>query len=357
MKDLMLEYLKDKKRKRIKTKDIENYLIECMGQGRYWANGGYRTFAEVIHELVDQELIRPIKARKKNGLKPSLYNWYNISSLKKKISPEVKNRLLTHYHPGISTSYYLDNPDKYEEDKFYLDKLDKFLKEIIILNKLSKMSVNERSFQIFRDEKFLSSKQGKTFLKRIGFNYNDLKCYPTFEPFFYYEQVGADQEINLLIIENKDTFFTLKSLLQDNISNWNGINFDLLIYGEGNKILKSIDYYYELEQYQQREANFYYFGDLDREGVSIWYRLQNRQIKPEPFIYFYNKLIELYGTMPLRQSTSQSFNQEAVHNFLDYFDTDSSKKISEILESGKYIPQEGLSYQTLVKISNNNQSR
>ncbi|MCL0063142.1 DUF2220 domain-containing protein [Peptococcaceae bacterium] len=81
----------------------------------------------------------------------------------------------------------------------------------------------------------------------------------------------------MLIVENKDTFFSLKALFQEGINRWNGKSFSMLIYGEGRKILygegrkilKSISFFEEIEEYKGLSTSFYYFGDLDAEGISI----------------------------------------------------------------------------------------
>ncbi|MCL0101390.1 DUF2220 domain-containing protein [Peptococcaceae bacterium] len=95
----------------------------------------------------------------------------------------------------------------------------------------------------------------------------------------------------MLIVENKDTFFSLKALFQEGINRWNGKSFSMLIYGEGRKILKSISFFEEIEEYKGLSTSFYYFGDLDAEGISIWYEL-TEQREVVPFVYFYCCLFE-----------------------------------------------------------------
>lgn len=64
-----------------------------------------------------------------------------------------------------------------------------FLEENPNLDRLQQITANERSFQVFRDEKWLLSKHGKDFLQRIGFALDDLRCYLTFEPFFLLSEI------------------------------------------------------------------------------------------------------------------------------------------------------------------------
>lgn len=73
----------------------------------------------------------------------------------------------------------------------------------------------------------LSSKQGKELVKNLGLTYKDLFCFETFEPFFHIG-IAKDAFQNILIVENLDTFFSLKELYSKHIRSWVNINFALL---------------------------------------------------------------------------------------------------------------------------------
>ncbi|SDC27412.1 MULTISPECIES: Wadjet anti-phage system protein JetD domain-containing protein [unclassified Candidatus Frackibacter] len=351
MRELILKYLKNRNKKRIKTRAIEDYIIKSLGPHRYRKQGGYQEFVKSIKILVSKELIRPIKAWKKNGMAPPLYNGYQILSLKEKLGPDIKKKLLTQYHPSLNTTYYLNNPQEYKRDKKYLSQLDEFLKENSSLE-LVPMTVNERSFQIFQDEKFLASQVGKEFMRRIGLSLEILNSYPTYEPFFYYQNTRGLDKRNLLIIENKDTFFSFKKLLQEGNFSWKGVRFDLIIYGEGKKIQHSFPFFYELKEYQKGENNLYYFGDLDPAGISIWYGLQEKfEEEFIPFTFFYNTLLAEYQEQIPKLKKKQKINQRAVQKFISFFSPKIQDKILELVESNIYLPQEGLNYSLLKNIS------
>jgi hypothetical protein len=351
MQELILKYLKNRDRKRIKTKAIEDYIIKRVGTQKYRRQSGYQEFANSIESLVSKKLIRPIKAWKKNGMVPSLYNGYQILSLQKELNPAIKKELLTQYHPNINTTYYLSHPQAYKEDKEYLSQLDQFLKENNTLE-LMPMTVNERSFQIFGDEKFLASQAGREFLRRVGLSFETLEAYPTYEPFFYYQQARGLEQRNLLIIENKDTFFSFKKLLQEEIDSWAGVSFDLLIYGEGKKIQHSFPFFYELKEYQEGANNFYYFGDLDPAGISIWYGLEKKfKEKFKPFIFFYTILLEKYQKGAPQLKKQQNFKQQTIKKFISYFSSEIQNEILELFNVNRYLPQEGLNYSLLKDIS------
>ncbi|MEM4992186.1 Wadjet anti-phage system protein JetD domain-containing protein [Priestia sp. SB1] len=172
-------------------------------------------------------------------------------------------------------------------------------------------------------------------------------CYQTFEPFFYFQRPNESIE-NILIIENKDTFFSLKKLLQDNVRVWNGINISILIYGEGNKITKSIQYIEEIGI--EKNVPIYYFGDLDPEGIAIYNRANERTERDLlPFTMFYKELWECKHNK--KKWKNQSWNTEAISNFFSYFDNSWTNQVIPFLEKRNYLPQEALNIELLRRLS------
>src|ERR1043165_4080966 len=70
---------------------------------------------------------------------------------------------------------------------------------------------------------------------------------------------------DVLIVENEATF--------DSVSRWNLTyrQFRMVIYGRGLEIEKAVDFL--RAQARDRQCQFYYFGDVDRTGISTPYRL------------------------------------------------------------------------------------
>lgn len=346
MKELIKDYLKDHPTKRVKTREIEDYLLTKLSKRKY----SYREFAATLQELVTEEKLSPVQARGENGRRPRLYNFYWVKESEPKLSAEVRQELLTTYHPQLSISYYLSHPVEYGADKKYIRLLDQFFKAN---SDKTEISVNERSFQLFNDEKWLTSEQGRQILEHLGIELEDLNCYPTFEPFFYYRKESDRQPKNILILENKDSFFSLKKLLQEGVTSWAGIEFSLLIYGEGKKIQQSFSFFEELEGYclSAEELTLYYFGDLDPEGINIWWGLARRyEVEFKPFVFFYQQLLELKQEAP-KLKTAQQVNKSAVKEFCRYFEVEGQKRIRELFTAGQYLPQEGLNYQLLKELS------
>ena len=76
---------------------------------------------------------------------------------------------------------------------------------------------------------------------------------------------------NLLLLENKDTFYSMRRHLLEGKDTILGMKIGTLIYGAGKGILKSFqDFSICAEPYMQNRQNqIYYFGDLDYEGIGI----------------------------------------------------------------------------------------
>ncbi|UOE53521.1 Wadjet anti-phage system protein JetD domain-containing protein [Cytobacillus oceanisediminis] len=341
MKITIEQYIANLKKLRFEVMELELYL----------KNEGLRTplfykeMANIILDLVDEGKVKPIKSSKSYSMDSRILNRYEKIKQKAK-NDHLKDEMLTNYHTSISMTYYLNRPDQYKKEKSQLMAISQFLtnkrKSVPVL------SVNERSYQLFGDEKLLFSKKGKRILANIGITYQDLCCYFTYEPFFYYSVTQAENN-SILIVENKDTFFSLKKLFKEGIYSWNGIRFSMLVYGEGNKITRSIDYMDELQV--PVETPIYYFGDFDPTGISIFCRVQSlcdREI---------NLMTSFYREMWKRRKDGkvkkdQEWNEEAITRFLSNFDKEEQQSYLRYLKEDQYIPQESLSIEVLRGLSN-----
>lgn len=179
---------------------------------------------------------------------------------------------------------------------------------------------------VFNNEKFLDSK-GATLLKRLGFSIKDLNCYKTLEAFFYI-LFKPKERLNVLIIENKDTFYSvLKYLERKPEKDLFGINIDMLIYGEAKKIINSFSFINEVAMDMTIEK-VYYFGDLDFEGIGIFNFMASKYGKDlvVPHVNLYKELLVWAKNPPFMRT-----NQKEIYldPFLMYFDEESKTKISE----------------------------
>jgi hypothetical protein len=120
--------------------------------------------------------------------------------------------------------------------------LDSWLKENQELLK-TPVSINERSFQIFHQEKALRENKDLAAVLNFNIRYSGiLNYYETPEPFFTHNIKPYDEKttVNILISENKDTWYTLRKIMNASSKYAFGIRFHILMYGEGKKINRKV---------------------------------------------------------------------------------------------------------------------
>lgn len=330
------------KKRRTPMKRISLEKIEL----RYKVTSYQELYHKVL-ELMETEKIKPVKASGTNGKKPALYKEYWMIE-----TPEDTSSLIEElsylYVPSISTDYYLKHLKQYQEDRPWVLLLNRYLKTNRDELK-TPQSINERSFAIWKREKFLKEEQGRKILKRCGISMEMMNLYETTEPLSYYVHTREIPQ-NMLIVENKDTFYSMRKHLLCGNQQILGVNIGTLIYGAGKGILRSFeDFKLCAEPYMRAKENtIYYFGDLDYEGIGIYERLamlfqEHYIIRPfsEAYIRMVEKAEEMgIEEMPLMKAGQ---NQNISELFWESFEKQDVEKMQKLLQEGRYIPQEILS--------------
>jgi len=301
----------------------------------------YSKLIDYIKENIERGKFKPIKTSKLNGKKPALYNAYKIVTNQpdyKEYLDELKFKI----HSSLKIDYYLHNPEKYIDDRNYILALSIFFESREeFLN--DALSMNERSFEIWGREKFLQKGSGKRILKNLGLSLESLNIYETTEPLAYYSHHKNTSQ-NILIIENKDTFYSMRRNLLKGNSSILGLPIGTLIYGGGKGIHRSFqDFTFCVEPYLNHKSNtFLYFGDLDYEGIIIFESLQKlfqHDMIITPFKKGYEYMLKkaVLNKLP---DTKLGQNKNIGNIFLNTFAENEKNLIIQILNSGKYIPQE-----------------
>ncbi|HHU74593.1 MAG TPA: hypothetical protein GXZ28_08255 [Clostridiales bacterium] len=301
----------------------------------------YKDLVEKVYELLEDGKITPIKRSKLNGKKPALYQAYRIHRKSKDYSKLVEE-LTYQLVPILDNDFYLRNIETYDKDRLFVLQLNEYLKGKID-NLQDSVSYNERSFEIWGREKFLLKEGGIRILKNLGLDPKDINVYDTTEPLAYYSHHKRVPQ-KILIIENKDTFYSMRRHLISGKTTILGSQIGTLIYGAGKSIHKSFqDFTFCMEPYlNDPENEILYFGDLDYEGIIIFENLHRDfkdKVKIEPFCIAYETMINKSEIKRLPMM-KQGQNSNISTNFLSYFTQDVQKKIIEILEQNRYIPQE-----------------
>lgn len=310
----------------------------------------YGELCKYIYDRVSEGSIKPIKSSGLNGKKPALYQEYRLVEEKKDYADtieEIRFRLATE----IVSDYYLAHPKMYEEDREYVIALSDYIKSGA-LDRNKMMSKNERSFDIWKKEKFLSEGIGKKICDRCGISQEYLKYYETFEPLSYYAKDKSEPQ-SILIIENKDTYFTMRKYLMNNAASISENGIKTLIYGAGKGVVKAFKgYELSCEPYMCNQKNrLLYFGDLDYEGIAIFETLRKSvadKYDIVPYTEAYIRMLEVMDNSSQDMPDSKEGQNKNIGNeFLQFFDSEIQKKMMKLLSSGKYIPQECVNYENM----------
>lgn len=309
---------------------------------RLYRLDAYSMLHQKVKELVEAGYLQPIKGSKLNGKSPALYNRYKYIQTQEDVAA-YEEELLYQMSTMMDVAYYLGNMERYKEDRQYVRALSAYLKRTKGYDE--PVSMNERSFEIWGREKYLKKEGGTTLLKRVGVTLDSLHIYETIMPVAYYTQHKKTPQ-NVLIVENMDTFYSMRRHLMQGKYCIHGIEIGTLIFGGGKQIVKSFEPFLSLgEAYLKDEGNrFLYFGDLDYEGIGIYESLveQTRGDRHMTLFYgLYEKMLEKNRerAIPLPKMKDKQHQVEGVI-FYKGFSEVHIDEMKTMLAKGYYIPQE-----------------
>ncbi|WP_418791813.1 Wadjet anti-phage system protein JetD domain-containing protein [Phosphitispora sp. TUW77] len=303
---------------------------------------GQTVFNEAVLDLVSGQIISPVgKPKTVRGL----HLKYKMNKKRAEKDNDLIKQIINNITPPAALDHYIKNPGDYVNDCEIIAAICAFLKD----GNKDMVTLNERAYQLFGDEKFFKGapkirSRGETVLKRLGLSYADLACAETVEPFFSFQnrEFHSLSSRNIFIIENKDTFWSFKGHIMDAPSD---IKVDMLVYGEGKKIISSFKF---IDEYGVTPVtdSFFYFGDLDAEGINIYCELAEKfsQYKINPFYEGYQAVLHIgQRKAPKETPKNQVVRKENIDRFIKGFESVWAVKLKRHLEDGFYIPQEALS--------------
>jgi hypothetical protein len=301
----------------------------------------YNDLVDLVYDLIEKKQIAPIMLSGLNGKKPALYQTYRILKIPKDYS-SYREELMYRLVPVLKNDFYLSNMEAYLKDRPFVLLLNDFIKEHYECLK-EPASYNERSFEIWGREKFLNREGGIKILKNLNLTPEELNVYDTTEPLAYYSQ-HKNVPQNILILENKDTFYSMRRHLLDNNVMILGEEIGTLVYGGGKSIHKSFrDFTFCVEPYLNDKRNeILYFGDLDYEGIIIYESLQENfrdSVKLKPFCIAYEAMLRKVDVEKLPEM-KEGQNRHIGNEFLSYFSEKVQEQMVHLLHQNKYIPQE-----------------
>jgi len=338
-------------RLRFQLADLENFIKARLGgASAYQAAGGYQNLYQLLKKMEAEEKIRAIKSSDFNQRQPRLKKRW---SLVKKEPAGWSDKVILKLSRQLNLSYYLKRPAQQTgELKQQLFRLAEFLN-----NKSERewTSREERSLELFADEKYLSRTAGKKLLSNLKLSLADLKA-QQYNHLFVYWTKDPTQINNILIMENHSAFIGAKKALAAGIDIF-AQNFDTVIYGQGKKIIRSFSFLEELlglkaadENYSQRQQllnglNIYYAGDLDPEGLAIYVGLENKypDFKIKLLAEYYQLLLEeseRFYPCRKRQNKNQNVLAEVLTEFEAGGYNDLAAELQRAWENDLRLPQE-----------------
>jgi len=308
----------------------------------------YHELHKTISALVTEGKLIPTKDGKDtNGKQPPLAKKYRvIEEGQLDLGEDLLREIEMNFPLIYNRSYYKSHL------KQYLDDRDWILKLCAYHNRadcplLDEMSINERFYDIFKQEKLGTDSRIMSVLRKLSIDFTVLNCYKTPEPFIYYSKKEIDVH-KILIIENKDTWYTMRKLMKEGVG-----AFDVIIYGEGKKILSSIE---EIEVHQKQyfrdsHSEYFYFGDLDDEGLNIFLLLKEK-MKPMEI----NLWEDAYKTMLKaacvpeywrKYKAQRSLSRHQVESVLDFLSEAEMDDVMHRFSENLYLPQEIVNHRIL----------
>lgn len=299
----------------------------------------------IVQELLKNGNLVPIKNSGTNGNKN-----YPLH-MKYRIVTDYQNEIeeISVLHPKLQEKEYLKNhPDKYIKYREAFQLLNTYLFQD---NNLTvSISKKERSFEIFHEEKMLENSELLNILFKIGLNYKSLAFYETPE-YCFHDYIRCKKDaMNILILENKDIWFNLRRIMfENNFSVLFKTKLDGVLYGEGKKIAGSD----ALNQYGAflncNDIQFFYWGDIDREGLNIYCSLlkNSESCKVALFVPAYEKMLELSTQQQIPYSNDRRNITADYSNIFPLFPLEYRTVLEKSLADNKRIPQEIINYKWL----------
>ena len=321
--------------------EYKNSKISILELAKPFPNVNYEQFAAEILQLQQTRVLTPIKSSGTNGKQPPLANVYKINKTVTRQS--VRERVIAlkkSLHPAIFIEYYLTKTiDELEQDFTALQQLNTYIQTHGFPS--SKALAQERSFEIFHDEKWIIENGGKQFLEKVKV-WDLLEIWPIADPVSFAInplQLQQNEHHKFLIVENKATFYSLLPALTET-------DFTALLYGKGYAILSTLQVLPTQLPLNYEQAQFYYFGDIDADGISIWHSLNYKQ-RIKLAYPFYKACIEKEQALGKEY---QRKSEQAIQHFCENFSAEEQQKIKAALQNGCYYPQEILKAEELQQI-------
>lgn len=301
-----------------------------------------------MNELTVEGGVSPIKKSPLNGRRPSLHSeWWLEKAL---VEKQWSDMQIIAVSDQLNLTKYRQHPEWHTDIEWQrIQAIYSFLKQ---KNQHTWVTREERSFQLFGEEKFLSN-VGAILLQRLQLSLDDLKARVYGEPFAFWPAPNGEirNAKTVLIVENQSFYHTCR-LLMNHGKDIIGIQPDLLIYGEGKKIEKSFNFLHDITNTE--DLIIYYVGDIDPEGWGIYVSLKDSYPTPniELAVSIYKALLnkDLTNKIETNQNENRTYLERVMEEFQQHGHLELAEKMQQLWDEKMRVPQEVLSLDTIGSI-------
>ena len=307
------------------------------------------TLASALCPLVESGFLKPFKSASYIG--PAghrVYDRYRINAPKEPLVYD--EAALSALHPTLLANGWLArHPEVFVEHQARLVRLSDWLwrsgtTEIV--------PVNERAFDIWRDEKALdaSCSRGKAFRKVLAscsVALSDLHAYAVYDGSFLDYMPHRVDGAQLAVSENKTTWHSMRRLMfEDGQTTFFGARLDGVVFGSGNKVTHTG----ALDDYATYlgvvAPTFLYWGDIDRMGIAmLTAAVAQSSSTVRPFGEAYDVMAARVRALSLRvDDLPRTDDERDISYDLELLAScvapDTARLAQRVLEENRRIPQE-----------------
>lgn len=332
----MKNFLKSLKKKTVTLDELQkNYGV-----------ADYDKLHQEVKALLAEGILQPIKSSgvdfrglpRKYSIARGILNEGHVAKINETIQAGGFSSL-------FSFSWYYTHSEKiWQRELPYIRQLNEYVRKYLG-SRIEPCGLQQRSFEIFYDEKILL--EHEELLTHVGITKEQLGIISQPEPLMLalnpviWHNGSRDNYVHLAV-ENKAVYYGLLPYLSST-------KLTSLIWGSGWKLVGNIGQLPVQLGCQDSCHIIWYFGDFDGEGLSIWHSL-GKELPENMELRLAGKFYEaMLNFLPATGKDYQKINPEAVEAFCHCFSEKNADVWKEILQAGKYYPQEILPKDVLYK--------
>ncbi|WP_151734019.1 Wadjet anti-phage system protein JetD domain-containing protein [Paenibacillus tengchongensis] len=341
-------------RKKVKLKDLEKDLEQSYPSRADYAAEGLGRFEDAVASLVAEGYLTPLAKRtayKTTSVDAMYWLTANASALPLWSEAEILRMM---DQKLLNFRYFVNHPEaQTAENWLYITRVYDFLRTV---DRRDWVTREERSLELFDREKWLAEPKGKQFLSRLGLSLESLKAEHIREPFIFF-RMPETAVYSILIVENLSIYTSARRILRSGGAVC-GYRPEMLIYGEGWKIVRSLEYLEELEGVHWGAENpaIIYAGDMDKAGFDIYgnLKLSYPGLNLQLGLPFYEQMVNCAKrTYPYDDDKRQQCNPQHLEAVLEEAAgyPDLKAFIGRLVEEDRRLPQEVLNYEVMARLA------